>query len=96
MSLERTSGDKAKAAARIALNGIRAAVAASPIRPADRRAAELYLLVTTCNVNQVLAATVAGCTKQNVSKLLAAAEDRREAEDFDRAISALERSILGE
>lgn len=90
------SGDKAKTAARIALNGIRAAVAASTIRPADRRAAELYLLVTTCNVNQVLAASVAGCTKQNVSKLLAAAEDRRELTDFDAAISAIERSILGE
>ncbi|MHA7968996.1 hypothetical protein [Rhizobium sp. CAU 1783] len=90
------SRDKTRAAARIALAGIRAAVSASMIRPADRRAAELYLLVTTCNVNQVLAASVAACTKQNVSKLLAAAEERRDVKEFDDAISAIERAILGE
>ncbi|TRL39844.1 hypothetical protein [Rhizobium straminoryzae] len=90
------TGAKMREAARIALKGIRAAVEASAIRHADRRAAELYLLVTGCNVPQVLAAEVAACTKQNVSKLLAAAEERRDNPDFDAALSRIERAILGE
>lgn len=90
------TADKSRAAARLALYGIRAAIAASPIRAADRRAAELYLLVTACNINQVLAASVAGCTKQNVSKLLAAAENRRDNPAFDQALATIEQVISGD
>ncbi|MBV2183765.1 MAG: hypothetical protein KUL88_04385 [Rhizobium sp.] len=89
-----TSGSRA--AARLGLKAVRLALTATAIEPRERRAAELYLLVTGLGVNQVLAAEVAGCTKQNVSKLVASVEDRREDGAFDRQLAALERAILGE
>lgn len=89
-----TSGSRA--AARLGLKAVRLALTATTIDPRERRATELYLLVTGLGVNQVLAAEVAGCTKQNVSKLVASVEDRREDSAFDRQLAALERAILGE
>ncbi len=85
-----------RATARLGLKAVRLALTASAIEPRDRRAAELYLLVTGLGVNQVLAAEVAGCTKQNVSKLVASVEDRRDDGAFDRQLAAIERAILGE
>lgn len=82
--------------AQVALKSIRLALNASPIGEDQHRAVEIYLLVTAMNVNQVLAAEVAGCTKQNVSKLLKSVEDRRDRDAFDRALEALERAIMGE
>jgi hypothetical protein len=86
----------AEAAALVALRGIRAAVSASIIEERDRRAVEIYLLVTVCNVAQVVAADVCGCTKQNVSKRMKCVEDKRDKADFDRALAAIERMILGD
>ena len=83
-------------AARIPLKAIRLVLFQATIRPADRRSVEIYLLVTTCGVNQAIAAEVCGCTKQNVSKLLKSVEDRRDQRDFDRALSLLEAVVLGE
>ncbi|MGN8170473.1 hypothetical protein [Agrobacterium sp. 22117] len=87
---------KENRAARIALKAIRFALFHAAIKPADRRSVEIYLLVTTCGVNQAIAADVCGCTKQNVSKLLKSVEDRRDQAEFDRALSALEAVIVGE
>lgn len=80
-------------AAGIALKGIRFCLVASDLRQADRRAAEIYLLVTVCGVSMPLAADVCGCTKQNVSKLLKAVEDRRDDPGFEAAIGKLELAI---
>lgn len=77
-------------AARAALSGIRCAVAASAFAPRERRAVETYLMVTACNLEGATVAEVLGCSKQNVSKLCRAVEDRRERADYDRALSALE------
>ena len=83
-------------AARVALKGVRFALFRSAISSADRRSVEIYLLVTACGVSGTIAAEVCGCTKQNVSKLLKAVEDRRdERRDYDQAIAALEAAIMG-
>ncbi|MFK0330892.1 hypothetical protein ACIQUB_07190 [Rhizobium sp. NPDC090275] len=82
-----------KRAASVALKGIRFCLAASELKTADRRAVEIYLLVTICGVSQPLAAEVCGCTKQNVSKLLRAVEDRRDDNNFDVALGRLEQAI---
>lgn len=77
-------------AAKVALSGIRYAVAASPFPARERRAVETYLMVTACNLEGATVAEVMGCSKQNVSKLCRSVEDRREERDYDRALSALE------
>ncbi|RBO94962.1 hypothetical protein [Pseudochrobactrum asaccharolyticum] len=77
-------------AAGVALKGIRFALSASKVRPTDRRSVEIYLLVTVCGISQPLTADVCGCTKQNVSKLLRAVEDRRDDQTFEAALSDLE------
>lgn len=77
-------------AAGVALKGIRFALEASDVRPADRRSVEIYLLVTICGISQPLVADVCGCTKQNVSKLLRAVEDRRDDTFFEAALSEVE------
>lgn len=88
-------------AARAAYSGIRAAVGASAFDgtpsfgPAERRAVEIYLMVTACNLPGAVVGEVAGCSKQNVSKLLRAVEDRREQADYDRRLSALEAVFEG-
>lgn len=87
--------DEITRAARIALKGIRFALFQAAIKPADRRSVEIYLLVTGCGVKGTLAAEVCGCSKQNVSKLIQAVEERRELRDYDKAITALEAAILG-
>lgn len=89
------ANNELKRAVLITLKGIRAALASSSIRPADRRSVEIYLLVTACGVNGTLAADVCGCTKQNVSKLVSAVEERREVRDYDETIAALEAAIMG-
>lgn len=88
--------DETGRAARIALKGIRSALHSTAIKPADRRSVEIYLLVTACGVNGTRAAEACGCTKQNVSKIIKAVEDRRDDGDFDRALSALETAMAGE
>jgi hypothetical protein len=87
--------DEITKAARIALKGIRFALFQAALKPTDRRSVELYLLVTACGVNGTIAAEVCGCTKQNVSKLVRAVEQRRDERDYDTAITALEAAILG-
>lgn len=82
-------------AAGVALKGIRFSLVASELRPADRRAVEIYLLVTVCGISQPLAADVCGCTKQNVSKLLKVVEDRRDDRAFDAALERLEAAFGG-
>lgn len=82
-------------AAGVALKGIRFSLATSELQPADRRAAEIYLLVTICGISQPLAAEVCGCTKQNVSKLLKVVEDRRDDPAFDAALELLEAALGG-
>lgn len=83
-------------AARAALTGIRAAVVTSGFDDDDRRAVEIYLLVTACNLPGAIAADAAGCSKQNVSKLLRAVEDRRERPDYEIRLGRLEAMIVGE
>lgn len=83
-------------AARAALNGIRAAVAASGLPSEERRAVEIYLLVTACNLPGAIAAEACGCTKQNVSKLLRAVEQRRDRPDYEARLAGLEAVIMGE
>lgn len=87
--------DETRRAVIMTLKGIRAAIGTSPLRAADHRSVEIYLLVTVCGVNGTLAAEVCGCTKQNVSKLLRSVEQRREAADYDQAIAALEAAFIG-
>lgn len=79
-----------------ALKGIVLAVGASALDPGRRRSAVLYLLVTCGNVPGALAARAAGCTKQNVSKLLRKVEERREDAAFDAELSRLETAFFGE
>lgn len=81
-------------AARIALAGVSAAVHVSAVPPVYRKAAALYLLVTVANVPGAVAATAAGCTRQNVSKLVRLMEDRRDDAALDNALDELERVIL--
>jgi len=82
-------------AARASYAGIRAAVGASTFTPDERRAVEIYLMVTACNLPGAVVGKAAGCSKQNVSKLLRAVEDRREQADYDRRLSALEAVFEG-
>lgn len=88
-------GDDRVRAAIVALRGIRAVLVATDIVEGDRRAIEIYLLVTMCGVNQSTAAQACGCTKQNINKLLKAVEDRRDAPHFDTALSRLETIMEG-
>lgn len=80
----------------IAFRGILMAVAASGIAPERQQTAALYLLVTGCNLPGAVAGEVAGCTKQNVSKLLRKVEDRRDDAVFDQALASLERQLFRE
>lgn len=78
----------------VAYRGIRAAVAAAlPGRPPHPLA--LYLLVNLCDVPAATAARAVGCTKQNVSKIVARIEDLREDAAFDRTLAGLERELVG-
>ncbi|CAN7375121.1 hypothetical protein LJR231_002251 [Phyllobacterium sp. LjRoot231] len=83
-------------AASLALRGIQAAVNVSILPEADRKSAALYLLVTGGNVPGAIAASIAGCTKQNISKLLRSVEERRGNSGFDRELSTLEQQLFGE
>lgn len=83
-------------AALFALRAIRLALHVSPVRADDRRAVEVYLLVTCCGVHQALAAEACSCTKQNVSKLVRAVEERRDDPAFDGILSAFEAAMTGE
>lgn len=83
-------------AARIAAIGVTALVSSSGLPTRSRKPVELYLLVTGCNLPGAVAAVLAGCTRQNVSKLLRSVEDRREDPAFDRLVSGLERQLFGE
>lgn len=88
--------DLVERAARIALAGIDMAVEAAGVSPPRaRRPAALYLLVTGCNVPGAIAARAAGCTKQNVSKLLGRVESLRDDAEFDARLTALERRLFG-
>lgn len=79
---------------RIALNGIRAAVAGAGV-PADlQRRAAVYLLVTGCNVPGATAARAIGVSKQYVWKVLRQVEDLREDPDCDRALAKIERGMF--
>lgn len=84
-------------AAKLALRGIRAALALSAIPPERQITAAFYLLVMVGNVRAALVAEAYGCTRQNVSKALAGVEDRR---DEDRAFGAeldrIEAQLMGE
>ncbi|ASY69371.1 hypothetical protein [Sinorhizobium fredii] len=79
-----------------ALRAIRLALHVSAVRADDRRAVEVYLLVTCCGVHQALAAEACSCTKQNVSKLVRAVEERRDDPAFDEILSAFEAAMTGE
>lgn len=83
-------------AGQVAWQGISLAVANSRVPPERAQSTALYLLVTGCNLPGALAAEVVGCTKQNVSQLLAAVEDRRELPEYDAELGRLERMIFGE
>lgn len=84
-------------AARVALRGIEAALAASQMPREQQTTAAFYLLVTVCNVPAALAAEAAGCTRQNVSKSLGKVEDRRESDFvFGAQIGAIEARLMGE
>lgn len=80
----------------VAMQGIRLAVETSDIAPERHVTATLYLLVTGCNIPGAVAALAAGCSKQNVSKILGRVEDRREDPAFDAALGKLERRMFGE
>lgn len=79
-----------------ALRSIRLAVAAIPELQPRQKAVEIYLLVTGCNLNQTDAATLCGCTKQNISKHLRRVEKAREDMAFDRALARIEAVMTGE
>lgn len=83
-------------AAQIAAVGIQAMVASTALPARARRSVEVYLLVTGCNINGATAAALAGCTKQNVSKLLRSVEARRDDPRFDQVLAGLERQLFGE
>lgn len=84
-------------AALTAWRGVGFAVEATGIAPADAPYARLYLLVTGCNVPGALAAEVAGCTKQNVSKACRAIEDRRDTDpSLDALLERLEHQLMGD
>jgi hypothetical protein len=81
-------------AASIAWRGIASLVAAE--LPAERRrASALYLLVIACNVPGATAARIAGCSKQNISKMIARVEQLREDPDYDRQLARIEERLAG-
>lgn len=83
-------------AGQVAWRGVQMAVAAAGLPPEQRQGAALYLLVTACNLPGALAAQVAGCTRQNVSKMLGKVEDRREDPAYDAALAAIEQQLMGD
>lgn len=80
---------------RVAMQAIWFGVKASELPPERQKSAVLYLLVTCGNVPGALAAEVAGCTKQNVSKLLRKVEDRRDDPHFDALLDSFEQAFFG-
>ncbi len=79
-----------------ALRAIRFALTSTAIDTDDRRAVEVYLLVTCCGVYPALAAEACSCTKQNISKLVGRVEDRRDDATFDGILSAFEAAMVGD
>jgi hypothetical protein len=86
--------DPGERAAVVALRGIRLALSVSGVPNAERRSVEVYLLVTACGVHQAMAATACSCSKQNISKLIKAVEDRRSNLKFDAAIAVIEAVLM--
>lgn len=82
-------------AARVAAIGITGAVEAAGLAAELRRPAVLYLLVTGCNLPGATVASIAGCTKQNVSKHLARLEAAREDPRIDAALERIEQKLFG-
>lgn len=80
--------------ARIALAGIRGAVAAAGLPENLRHRAAIYLLVTGCNVPGAAAGRAVGASKQYINKVLRQVEDRREEPDCDRRLAELERLLF--
>lgn len=76
------------------LKALHLALRQSEIDPERRQSVALYLLVVVANVPGATAARAAGCTKQNVSKLLRRVQDRRDDPAFDAALSRLEAEFM--
>lgn len=66
--------------AQLAAIGVKALVDQAPIDEELRRPVSLYLLVTACNLPGATVAIVAGCSKQNISKMVARVERLREGD----------------
>lgn len=80
-------------AAELGLRLVRAAVDEAGLSPRLRGPATLYLLVTLYNVPGAVAAAAAGCTRQNVSKILRSIEDRLDDPRFARQMAKLEERL---
>lgn len=74
----------------IAWRAILMAVKAAGVPARQQNPVALYLLVVVCNVPGAVAARAAGCSKQNVSKILRGVEARRDDAAFDRQLAELE------
>lgn len=84
-------------AARLAMRGIEAAIAASDIDPERRVTTAFYLLVMVGNVPAALVAEAYGCSRQNVSKALGKVEDRRDEDPaFGAEMDRLEAMLEGQ
>lgn len=83
-------------AARVARRGIEAALALNGIEPALLPGVTAYLLATALNLPGAAVARAAGCTRQNVSKMMRRVEMRRDDPEFDRLLEQLERTIGGQ
>lgn len=65
-------------------------------KAAEARSAAIYLMNCGLNFRQCDVAPVVGLTKQAVSRAVRRVEDWREDPDFDRMMTKLERSLIGQ
>ena len=87
-------------AARLAQIGVGAivddAIRAGELPGRMRLPVQLYLLVNGCNLPGATVASIAGCTRQNVSKHIARVEDLRDQPSFERVLTSIETRLFGE
>lgn len=80
-------------AARLALRGLSAAAVLHGVPAPERPGVAAYLLATIGNVPGAVAARAAGCSRQNISKMLRRVEARRDDPAFDALLSRIEAAL---